>query len=76
MTNKLKLFFETVDVKFHKLILVVSTTYDRTYDVLYISFQLKPALLMLWENCPELKELKVTETVWYIRTNLKFPKTF
>lgn len=62
LTIRLKLFCKAANIKFIKPVLDVKTRWDSTYDMLYTSIILKPALVMMWDNCSDLINLKVDET--------------
>lgn len=77
LTIRLKLFCEAANIKFVKPVLDVKTRWDSTYDMLNTAIILKPAIVMMWDNCSDLINLKITETDWTILEKIvQFLKQF
>jgi len=77
LTIRLKLFCEAANIKFVKPVLDIKTRWDSSYDMLHTAIILKSAIIMMWDNCSNLTNLKIAETDWIILEKIvKFLKQF
>ena len=77
LKNRLNLFCDACNLKCIKLTLDVKTRWDSSYDMLYNCFKLKSALNMMWDNCTEIKQFKLSDNEWFcLEKVLNFLKNF
>ena len=64
LLNKLESFCIASGIKYVKPLLDVKTRWNSTYAMLNVACRLKKGLVLMWDNCKELKPYKIEESGW------------
>lgn len=64
LCKSLKAFCNASKIKFLKPKIDCPTRWDSTFDMLERVFEIKPALILMWDNCSKLTNIKISEEHW------------